>query len=83
MVAADLSALVQLIPSNSRLVIDSDNASGNDSTEVAIKDIMVPTSSVSHGDILRVLPGERIPVDGLLISGPCTVDESMLTGESR
>lgn len=82
MVAADLSALVQLIPSYSRLVVDSD-VSKNDATEDAIKDIMVPTSSVSHGDILRVLPGERIPVDGLLISGPCTVDESMLTGESR
>ena len=40
------------------------------------------TSSVRQGDLVRVLPGERIPVDGEVLQGRCSVDESMLTGES-
>ncbi len=40
------------------------------------------TSSVRAGDVVRVLPGERIPVDGCIVTGRCSVDESMLTGES-
>lgn len=43
---------------------------------------MVATASVRVGDVLRVLPGERLPVDGVILTGRCSVDESMLTGES-
>ncbi len=43
---------------------------------------MVATASVRAGDVLRVLPGERVPVDGLVTAGCSAVDESMLTGES-
>ena len=42
----------------------------------------VPIEEVVPGDLLRVRPGERIAVDGLLVEGASTVDESMLTGES-
>ena len=42
----------------------------------------VPTSSIRQGDVLRVLPGERVPVDGEIVDGRCSLDESMLTGES-
>lgn len=42
----------------------------------------VPTAQVRRGEIVIVKPGERIPVDGVLVSGNTTVDESMLTGES-
>ena len=42
----------------------------------------VPLAMVHIGDCLRVKPGERIPVDGMVVSGVSTVDESMLTGES-
>ncbi|WP_169976779.1 heavy metal translocating P-type ATPase [Tautonia rosea] len=42
----------------------------------------VPLSQVSLGDIVRVRPGESIPVDGEVIEGASDVDESMLTGES-
>jgi Cu+-exporting ATPase len=42
----------------------------------------VPLSSVSLGDVVRVRPGESIPVDGEVVEGESDVDESMLTGES-
>jgi Cu+-exporting ATPase len=42
----------------------------------------VPLEHVSAGDQLRVRPGERIPVDGVVVSGASSVDESMVTGES-
>jgi P-type Cu+ transporter len=41
----------------------------------------VPLDEVKSGDVLRVRPGEKIPVDGELIEGASTIDESMLTGE--
>ncbi len=41
----------------------------------------VPASTVRPGDIIRVRPGEKIPVDGEIIEGSTSVDESMLTGE--
>jgi P-type Cu+ transporter len=44
-------------------------------------ELEVPVSTVVPGDLLRVRPGERIPVDGVLIDGASAVDESMLTGE--
>jgi len=42
----------------------------------------VPLDQVVAGDILRVRPGGKIPVDGVIISGHSTIDEAMLTGES-
>ncbi|APC49039.1 copper-translocating P-type ATPase [Virgibacillus halodenitrificans] len=46
------------------------------------KEIMIPASDVVVGDHLIVKPGEKIPVDGIVIKGRTSVDESMLTGES-
>jgi Cu+-exporting ATPase len=46
------------------------------------KEIEIPIDEVETGDILLVRPGERVPVDGLVLSGASAVDESMLTGES-
>src|SRR6185295_8074715 len=42
----------------------------------------VPLEAVAVGDLLRVRPGEKIPVDGAITEGRSSVDESMLTGES-
>ncbi|MHA1911021.1 MAG: heavy metal translocating P-type ATPase [Candidatus Kariarchaeaceae archaeon] len=46
------------------------------------EEIEVPLSTVKEGDILVVKPGEKIPVDGMVIEGETAVDEAMLTGES-
>lgn len=45
-------------------------------------DLELPVDEVGVGDIIRVLPGQRVPVDGVVLDGATTVDESMLTGES-
>ena len=45
-------------------------------------EVMVPVESVVVGDIFKVRPGEKIPVDGAVVEGASAVDESMLTGES-
>ena len=46
------------------------------------REVEVPVELVVPGDLLVVRPGERIPVDGLIVEGASSVDESMLTGES-
>jgi len=61
--------LIGLRPKTARVVRDS-------------QEIDVPIDTVVAGDILLVRPGEKIPVDGEVIEGYSTVDESMLTGES-
>ncbi|HUF90968.1 MAG TPA: heavy metal translocating P-type ATPase [Candidatus Limnocylindria bacterium] len=45
-------------------------------------EVDLPTADVVVGDVIRIRPGERLPVDGEVIEGGSTVDESMLTGES-
>src|SRR5262249_1691603 len=61
--------LVALTPRTARVVRD-----GGD-VDLAVAEVRV-------GDLIRVRPGERLPVDGVVIDGASTVDESMLTGES-
>jgi Cu+-exporting ATPase len=46
------------------------------------KEFDIPVGQVVEGDIILVRPGEKIPVDGILMEGPTTIDESMITGES-
>jgi Cu+-exporting ATPase len=52
------------------------NAAGAD------EEVDVPVDTVMHGETVVVRPGERVPVDGAVVSGQSAVDESMLTGES-
>jgi cation-transporting ATPase V len=49
---------------------------------VGEQEILVPIDQVQVGDLVRVRPGEKIPVDGEVVDGRAAVDESMLTGES-
>ncbi len=64
-----IKKLVSLRPKNAHVLRD-----GNE--------IDVPVDEVRVGDIIFVHPGEKIPVDGIVIEGHSTVDEAMLTGES-
>jgi len=48
----------------------------------AVQEIEVPVDEVIVGDVVLVRPGEKIPVDGVVVEGRSAVDESMLTGES-
>ena len=64
-----IRALLRLVPQNAHLI-----ASDGRDAELAVE-------FVRKGDQLRVLPGERIPVDGVVESGRSTVDESAITGE--
>jgi Cu+-exporting ATPase len=67
--AGSIKALVGLAPTTARVV--------RGETEVD-----VPVEQVVAGDIVRVRPGEKVPVDGVVTDGSSAVDESMLTGES-
>lgn len=46
------------------------------------KEIMIPAEKICRDDILRVLPGETFPMDGVVIDGETSVDQSIMTGES-
>jgi P-type Cu+ transporter len=72
--SAAIRALLDLSPKTARLI------STGQGGEVTEKDI--PLEQVKPGDKLRVRPGETIPVDGIVLEGNSSVDESMITGES-
>ena len=42
----------------------------------------IPTDEIQKGDVLRVRPGEKVPIDGVIVEGKSNIDESMITGES-
>lgn len=65
-----IEALIDLVPKTATVVAD-------DGTETA-----VDVDSILPGQVLRVRPGESIPVDGVVLEGASAVDESALTGES-
>ncbi|WP_375481995.1 heavy metal translocating P-type ATPase [uncultured Mycobacterium sp.] len=64
-----ISKLLELGAKEARLLVDG-------------QEVLVPVDQVQVGDLVRVRPGEKIPVDGEVIDGRAAVDESMLTGES-
>lgn len=64
-----LKKLISLAPTQGRKI-------------VADKEEMIASDKIRQNDVLRVLPGEIIPVDGIIISGETSVDQSIMTGES-
>ena len=64
-----LKKLISLAPTKGRRLKDG-------------KEEMIPAEEIRQGDVLRILPGETIPVDGTIISGETSVDQSIMTGES-
>ncbi|MCS6940012.1 MAG: heavy metal translocating P-type ATPase [Roseiflexus sp.] len=66
---AAIRALIGLQPKTARVVRGG-------------REVDIPAADVRRGDIVIVRPGEKIPVDGVIISGSSAVDESMITGES-
>ncbi len=65
-----LEQLVKLMPNEAHRLDENDNVTD------------VPLSELKHHDRVLVKPGEKIPVDGLIVDGQSAIDESMLTGES-
>jgi len=65
-----IRSLLGLAPKMARLVQDDGH------------EVDVPLDQVQVGDRLRVRPGERVPVDGVILEGTTSIDESMITGES-
>ena len=65
-----LKELVKLIPPTANLIKDVDVSE-------------VPTSNLKVDDIVLVRPGERVPIDGVVVEGETSVNESMVTGESK
>ena len=64
-----LKNLISLAPDTGRIIRDG-------------KELVVPGSEIRKGDVLRILPGETIPVDGSILVGDTSVDQSVMTGES-
>jgi len=63
-----IKELLKLVPSTATLVEDGE-------------DKVIAIDQIQEGDFLRVKPGEKIPVDGSIVEGNSTIDESMITGE--
>lgn len=68
---AGIEKLVHLTPQTARVL----STDGKEEKVIAAKDVKV-------GDILRVLPGETIPVDGVILSGQTSINQAVMTGES-
>jgi len=64
-----IEKLVRLTPQTARVISGSEEQ-------------IIPAEQVAVGDLLRVLPGEAIPVDGIIVSGHTSINQAVLTGES-
>ncbi len=66
---AAIKALLGLAPKTARRILDDG------------REVDIPLEEIKPGDRLRIRPGEKVPVDGIVIDGQSNVDESMITGE--
>jgi len=81
--ANTISSLLQLSPAVARR-LDAQEKHREDASRLhLVARQIVPIASIVPNDLIEVIPGENVPVDGIVISGTSETDESMLTGESR
>ena len=66
---AGIEKLVRFTPQNARVVIKN-------------QEKIIPAEQVNIGDIIRVFPGETVPVDGVILSGQTSINQAVMTGES-
>ena len=66
---AGIEKLIHLTPRTARRISEG-------------SETVIPAQEVAVGDVLRVLPGETVPVDGVILSGQTSIDQSVMTGES-
>ena len=66
---AGIEKLVHLTPQTARVLQDG-------------REMVLPAEQVQVGDVLRVLPGETVPVDGVITAGQTSIDQAVMTGES-
>ena len=64
-----IAKLIQLTPQTARVIRDE-------------KEAIVPSEQVQIGDMVRILAGETVPVDGVIVEGETSIDQSVMTGES-
>ncbi|OGY35201.1 MAG: copper-translocating P-type ATPase [Candidatus Andersenbacteria bacterium RIFCSPHIGHO2_12_FULL_45_11] len=64
-----LQALMNLVPQQARVIRNG-------------KELVIPTSEVIIGDVVLIKPGDKVPVDGVVLEGETAIDESLVTGES-
>lgn len=67
---SSIRALVHLIPQKATILRDG-------------KPMLISADALRPGDVVQLSPGERVPADGMVLTGTCFADESMLTGESE
>ena len=85
---AGIEKLVHLTPQTARVISRAEAASGpageaeTEGPAGAEKETIIPAEEVRIGDILRVLPGETVPVDGVLVRGQTSINQAVMTGES-
>ncbi|MBI5101112.1 MAG: heavy metal translocating P-type ATPase [Nitrospirae bacterium] len=70
-----IDRLTDLAPAEARLIVSGKG--------METERLRVPLASLKKGDLVEVAPGERVPIDGVVVGGSSEADESIITGESR
>jgi Cu2+-exporting ATPase len=78
-----ITRLLSLSPKEARKVVSGQQSAVSGQRLQSLERKMTIISSINVEDMIEVIPGEKIPLDGIVIEGSSEVDESMLTGESK